>query len=1577
MTPAKISCRLTHISAWICKYARAAATAILFVLLLSAIPARAAVGFVDYSGAKGAVALTPYLEYLTDESGRLNIERVFTQENQSRFSPLSAGLPLNLRGTLWLRFTLPPAPAGLETPFLRLDLGRDAPAGAVLYMPDGNVNASLTTWIPQSPVEKNIFVLQLLGFSQQAQMPVTIYIKIPGAVGLWFAPQLLITQETSLKDMSGASILEMLAVFWSWLLSPSSSLVYVVLGALTVWCLARAFRRGGEWRLWTAVFSVLALLAGMVPMPYAPAGKIPLQALLNVVVPGLCFILLIHVGRHLLYPGGRKSGRGGFLAALSLLGVLLPVLPLIPGLSGLLRIMPLWPVLAVLPALACLGAVAGKTPGARRYTLSCLILALGGVLAWLAAGRPAPSPAMVQAPLWASAVFVFLVGVSHMRERPRQAVPEEAPGEDGVEILRLNDLVSEETMDDLLPPLAGDFEPEGHPIAGAGLAFGAVASEREPGPEPESEIVETPAAASGLGFLAMSGPEELSGRAPEHKENKRYALKLVPKLAAVDIPAKMPEHGPAGFAAYLPETAPAEAGPAPTGTGFALAEEGPLIELKDIVADNEAHLATAGGMADEAASSSTPEATPAFEDAPVVVEAAHPAPELPELEPAPEPSGLALGSEPAPEFKPELAPEAPSFVETADSAPVTAATALVDAELGAEPAAAVQYEEADESAEISERVENTETAPPWRRPVGGLKKGIDLLGDLIRHGDAQDQAELARKEPVLVGPDLIKGQLAAAQWAGRAQEVADAALPPETEPQPEFAEKGFVAAEAGASEQSSRVEPGIDALSGAAQLSAPGIDFEDMVDETAHADVLWSDGGVAGQEGASPAASFENGQLTSQADAWKLSDMGHHGSAPREEAMPPSRADVMAARAASGPSTTAQSLAAAEADLQVSLGALQALLESPGRSGQDLYQAVREQSQAILAAGYKIADQVRQTPVAGQMEPEAQPLDDLPEDSGGENREEVFDLQLVLINAHEAVRGEAERKNLALSWFMPPHLPLLYLGDPIRLQDVLRRLLDSAVAATDKGSVQLAVRRVPDSTDPGHLIFSVADSARGEDAARRNPLALKQAWSLAAASGGGLNVESMPGQGSTVAFTMRLKRPADDLYGSLPGLDGDTAMLHLHSGGMESLSIISRQENHILVVDEQATNRQLIAFFLGNLPYRIVEAKSLDEAMAIYAQRPTGLVILDSQLEGLEVPEALRRLHGVDNSLKLSPVPVVALIQDYDEIAAMLGAGCKGTLRKPLSRKRVRDLVQTLLPRDDALEAEEAAASALESGGADRADGLKEPVKGSPEDYVSHLEFSILEESGETAAPVEHSAQDAGLDSPALDAPPHAGPEQAAAAAREPERNIMAGLDFLHLGASALRTEAEPAAKGDQGGAKEPAPERLVFDSVQSERARLEKDKTPAPVVGRSRWLSGFLDAAGKVAGAVAAQGKQSPEIAREEQERLEPFPLDAQSLKTAPPEQLERIPLVLDSLDAALWAAKHGLAEENCLAVSRACLHLAEIADRHNLTNLDRIARCVDRAAQANDLEAVHDLLSELEASVGRNRRQIETALE
>ena len=1609
--------------------------------MLIAIPARAAVGFVDYSGGKEAVPLAPYLEYLVDEHGRLDIERVFTAEQQARFSPFEAGLPLRLKGTLWLRFTLPPAPPGFEPPFLRLDLGRDTPAGAVLYMPDGNLNAALTTWVPQVPLEKNIFPLQLLGLAQQAQAPVTIYVKIPGAVSLWFAPQLLTVAPVSLTDMPGTSVLDMLAVFWSWLLSPSSSLVYVVLGLFTMWCLARAFRQGGEWRLWTAVFAVLTLLQGMIPMPYAPTGKIPLQALLNVVVPGLCFILLVHVGRHLLHSKERKSKLDTCLVLLSLLGVLLPIVPLVPGMSGLLRAMALWPVLAVLPGLLCLGAVAGRVPGAKRYVFSCLILMLGGLLAWRAAGQIAPHPAMVQAPLWGAAIFVFLVGVVRVRKAGLQAGPEDAC-EEPVEILRLHDMMDGETMDDLLPPLSQEREvaPAQEGLALASAFEPAAEAVAEAKPAPQTAPLAANVFAAFTQGEADSGQLSMGPATAGEGADAKAGLKLTPKLAAMPVPAKAP----------LPGAAPAgDSGPEPSGgvLDLAMDSDEPLIELKDIISDREMDMDPAAGQeafGQEALPGLEREedhaaAAPVLDDRADLV-AAEPRATEPPLdmeEPkapsVPGPEDLAKVEAAAPEEALSVVPE-PGMPAEFTAEPSAAAFAEQSSVSQPRPVSSASAALAGEDGDGAEAA----AALPWRRPMGGAKKGIDMVGDLIRHGDQSDPAMAVVKAPLLIGPDLLKGQRAAAQWSDRAQEAVSGDDAPEDvwarviadEPEPGQAEGSLEGLDLAGPKA-----PVADTAAPAEKETA-NVDFRGMVDETAHADALWM--GDVGAARAADAATPGNGQApgngaaddalqASEVDSWKLSDMAHHGRAaqPAYEPAPVSKDGGPADKDAPAPR---RGLDAAENELQASLSALQVLLDSPGHSGQELYQAIREQSRAILDAGQRIVAQARGLPEQeGEAAFDAEELFGAEGENLGEAKEEIFDLQVVLSDAHEAVRREGERRNLALSWFMPPHLPLLYLGDPQQLREVLRQLLESAVTATEKGSVQLSVRRVPDSTDPGHLIFSVTDSGSGPGAARRNPLALKRAWSLAAVHGGGLNVESAPGQGSTVAFTMRLKRPPDDLYTALPGVENGSAMLGLHSRGTEPTSIISRQENYLLVVDEQTTNRQLIAFFLGNLPYRVVEARSLAEGMAIYAQKPTGLVILDAVLDGLVMADAVKALHDVDNSLKLSPVPVVALIQDHDEVTAMLRAGCKGTLRKPLSRKRLRDLIQTLLPKAEGAAGESPEDAQYPPNYAFESEALtlagKEPLKGSPEDYVSHLEFDLTEDPVEQAPraglawegpavvvggmggqePGQEPGQEAGQE-PGQEP----GSERAAAPGAERGKNIMEGLDFLHFGSSALRTEAEnlesgrpdlkpaekdiaqpEAAQPKEAEAKKLKPVRIELarpaapkaerpPAPKAPQAPLAPPVPPAetgaatepePGIGRNRWLSGILDAAGKMAGAVVpqTQGQDKAEPARGE-----PVPLDEQSLKAAGPEQLSVIPQAVERLESALWAAKTGLVDENCLAVSQSCLRLADAAADYNLENLDRIARCVDRAAQAKDLEAIHDLLGELETLVERNRKRL-----
>ncbi len=74
-----------------------------------------------------------------------------------------------------------------------------------------------------------------------------------------------------------------------------------------------------------------------------------------------------------------------------------------------------------------------------------------------------------------------------------------------------------------------------------------------------------------------------------------------------------------------------------------------------------------------------------------------------------------------------------------------------------------------------------------------------------------------------------------------------------------------------------------------------------------------------------------------------------------------------------------------------------------------------------------------------------------------------------------------------------------------------------------------------------------------------------------------------------------------------------------------------------------------------------------------------------------------------------------------------------------------------------------------------------------------------------------------------------------------------------------------------------------------------------------------------------------------------------------------------------ALNDAYSGLENASFLTVAEACMRISGTADAHGLRVLKGIANCVERAANANDLDAVTDLLAELDSSVQNNRKKLE----
>jgi two-component system cell cycle response regulator DivK len=109
---------------------------------------------------------------------------------------------------------------------------------------------------------------------------------------------------------------------------------------------------------------------------------------------------------------------------------------------------------------------------------------------------------------------------------------------------------------------------------------------------------------------------------------------------------------------------------------------------------------------------------------------------------------------------------------------------------------------------------------------------------------------------------------------------------------------------------------------------------------------------------------------------------------------------------------------------------------------------------------------------------------------------------------------------------------------------------------------------------------------------------------------------------------------------------------------------------HILVVEDQEDNRQILRDLLGNAGYELTEAENGEEAIAAIARRRPDLILMDIQLPVMDGYEATRRIR---TNPDLNSVPIIA-VTSYalagDESRA-LAASCDGYVSKPYSPREL------------------------------------------------------------------------------------------------------------------------------------------------------------------------------------------------------------------------------------------------------------------------------------------------------------------
>jgi PAS domain S-box-containing protein len=280
----------------------------------------------------------------------------------------------------------------------------------------------------------------------------------------------------------------------------------------------------------------------------------------------------------------------------------------------------------------------------------------------------------------------------------------------------------------------------------------------------------------------------------------------------------------------------------------------------------------------------------------------------------------------------------------------------------------------------------------------------------------------------------------------------------------------------------------------------------------------------------------------------------------------------------------------------------------------------------------------------------------------------------------------AAQKGLELSCRIAPDVPATLAGDPGRLRQILLNLVGNAVKFTDRGEVGVEVTVAEWGGDDVLLRCTVRDTGIGvpEDkqwqifgafvqadasTTRRyggTGLGLTISSQLVEMMGGRLWLESKPGAGSRFHFVVRLDLPRDVEAAPPVALDFRTI--------------------RALVVDDNATNRMILAEILASWQMAAAEAATAGEALdmlreAVAAGRPFHLVLTDALMPEVDGHELARQIAADD---RLEAVRIVLLTSaGSPAIRGRRAARFAATLVKPVKQSELLDAIVTALAEPD------------------------------------------------------------------------------------------------------------------------------------------------------------------------------------------------------------------------------------------------------------------------------------------------------
>jgi signal transduction histidine kinase/CheY-like chemotaxis protein len=308
-----------------------------------------------------------------------------------------------------------------------------------------------------------------------------------------------------------------------------------------------------------------------------------------------------------------------------------------------------------------------------------------------------------------------------------------------------------------------------------------------------------------------------------------------------------------------------------------------------------------------------------------------------------------------------------------------------------------------------------------------------------------------------------------------------------------------------------------------------------------------------------------------------------------------------------------------------------------------------------------------------------------------------LELEMHPFNLRECIEGtldllalRAAEKKLDLSYSLDCKLPGALVADSTRLRQILVNLISNAIKFTETGGVSLSVTGEPVGPARWEIRFAVDDTGIGIPADHLSRLfhSFTQADSsttrkyggtglglaisrrLSELMGGGIDVESISGRGSTFRFSILAEVMPDDKYIHLCTVEPALA------------------ERRVLIVDDNAVNRKILCAQLETWRMLPQAVSSGRDALALLAKGERfDVALVEMQMPDLDGVALAREIRRTFGEQKLPLVLVTSM--DRSSLTMSSNGECESiagyfsaTLSKPLKPSTLFDALLSIFVTD-------------------------------------------------------------------------------------------------------------------------------------------------------------------------------------------------------------------------------------------------------------------------------------------------------